>query len=347
MSRSESVSDLATCQDLAASADDKFQVTDNSGISRTRDWQIPKVPLVQARLCHYKLTRDLRELFVESHGGSETRNVAFLLFPSLGIRVGSWAGQGLLMATTLYQTSPELRQEVFVEHWFFTGMAIAMLATSTAGFMPSLVHTAGRRAPLSPLAAAHGLVFFAWLLIFLVQSRLVATRRVAWHRRLGLAAVFLLALMIPLAYSTTIAMVRRSFDLSGDLRIDHDPLYESIFPFGDITIFAVLVIAALAYRRRPEIHKRLMLFANIELMPAPLAHLIGHTPWLALLPAAIVMIPISIFVIAAVARDLLLLRRVHPLTWGLAILRLVSGPLEAGPIGSSAAWHHFASWLAR
>jgi hypothetical protein len=65
------------------------------------------------------------------------------------------------MATTSYQqTSPELWQKVFVERWFFTGTAIAMLATSTAVFMPSLVHTAGRRAQLSSLAAAHGIVLF-------------------------------------------------------------------------------------------------------------------------------------------------------------------------------------------
>jgi hypothetical protein len=252
-----------------------------------------------------------------------------------------------MMAITSYQAPPELRQKVFVERWFFIGMALAMLATSTAGFMPSLVHTAGRRAPISLLAAAHGIVFFAWVLIFLVQSSLVASRHVALHRKLGVASVLVLVLMITLAYTTTVAMVRRAFDLSGDLRIDHDPLYESIFPFSNIFIFSVLVIAALAYRRRPEIHKRLMLFANIELMPAPLAHLIGHTPQLASLSPAIVMIPISMFVIAAAARDALLAKRVHPLTWGLALLRLLSGPLEAGPIGSSAAWHYVASWLSR
>jgi hypothetical protein len=56
------------------------------------------------------------------------------------------------MATTSYPPSPQLRQWILVERWFFTGIAITMLATSTAGFMPSLVHTAGRRAPLSPLA---------------------------------------------------------------------------------------------------------------------------------------------------------------------------------------------------
>jgi hypothetical protein len=226
-------------------------------------------------------------------------------------------------------------------------MAVSMLATAIAGFTPSLVYPAGRHAPLSVLAAVHALAFFLWLVIFLVQSRLVATGHLTWHRRVGSASVFVLILMVSLAYATTAAMVRRGFDLSGDLRIDHDPVYESVFPFCNILIFSVLVIAALANRHRPEIHKRLMLFANIELMPAPLAHLIGHTPRLASLPAAIIMIPISMFVIAAVARDFLLARRILPLTWGLATLRMFSGPLEAGLIGPSAAWHHFANWLAR
>ncbi len=263
------------------------------------------------------------------------------------MQVASWTARGLMMAIASYQASPELRQKVFVERWFFIGMALAMLATSMAGFMPSLLHTAGRRAPISPLAAAHGIVFFAWLLIFLIQSSLVASGHVALHRKLGLTSVLVLVMMISLAYATTVAMVRRAFDLSGDLRIGHDPLYESVFPFCNISIFSLLVIAALAYRRTPEIHKRLILFANIELMPAPLAHLIGHTPGLASLPPAIIVIPISMFVVAAVTRDALLAKRVHPLTWGLALLRLLSGPLEAGPIGSSTAWHHLASWLSR
>jgi hypothetical protein len=253
------------------------------------------------------------------------------------------------MAAAPYLTYPEPARKTFVERWFFTEMALVMIAIVLAAFMPSIVHPAGRRAPLSVLAAAHGIVFFAWLLIFLVQSRLVATRHVVWHKRLGLASIFVLALMISLGYTTTIGMVRRGFDLSGDLSVEagNDLIHDAVFPFFNIAIFLVLVIAALAYRRRPEIHKRLMLFANIELMPAPLDHFIGHNPTLAHLPGVIVMIPISMFVIAAVGRDLLVARRVHPVTWGLAILRMVSGPLEEGPIGSSVAWHQFVGWLAR
>jgi hypothetical protein len=253
------------------------------------------------------------------------------------------------MATAPYQTLSKPQNNALVERWFFTGMALAMIAISLIAFLPSIIHPAERHAPLSALAAAHGVVFFAWLLLFLVQSRLIATHRVAIHRRLGLASIVILALMIPLAYTSSIAMVRRGYDLSGDLSvgINNELAHQTVFPLANLLIFSALAIAAVAFRRRPEIHRRLMLFANIELMPAPLAHLIGHTPWLASLPPAIVMVPITAFVAAAVGRDLLVARRIHPLTWGLAIQRMVSGFLEAGPIGSSAAWHHFVHWLAR
>jgi len=252
------------------------------------------------------------------------------------------------MATAPYQTSSEVQKKSFVERWFFTGMAVVMIAMVLAAFTPSIVHPAGRRGPLSVLVAAHGIVFFAWLLIFLVQSRLIATRHVGWHKRLGLASILIFALMIPLAYTTTITMVRRGFDLSGDVGVGtrNNPAHEAVFPLFNTMVFSALVVAALAYRRKPEIHKRLMLFANIELMPAPMTHFIGHNSWLVSLPPAVITIPILMFVIAAIGRDWLVAGRIHPLTWGLAILRIVSGFLEAGLIGPSLAWHQFVGWLA-
>ena len=252
------------------------------------------------------------------------------------------------MATTLPLAATESKAKYFVQRWFFTGMALVMLFTVVVAFVPSIAHPAARRAPLSLVAGVHGMVFFTWLLIFLTQSLLVAGGHVAWHKRLGLASVGLLVLMVPLAWEVTLAMVRRGFDLSGDLGLASggDVALEAVFPLFNTLIFAVLAIAALLYRGRPEIHKRLMLFANIELMPAPLAHLIGHSPVLGPLPGVIVMVPISIFVLAAVGRDWVLAKRIHPLTGCLAILRMVSGGVEAGPIGTSAVWHHFVGWLA-
>jgi hypothetical protein len=52
------------------------------------------------------------------------------------------------------------------EVWSFAGMAILMIIASIAGFAPAILEPAGRRGPVSALAAMHGIVFFAWLVLF-------------------------------------------------------------------------------------------------------------------------------------------------------------------------------------
>ncbi len=262
------------------------------------------------------------------------------------------------VATTSSHVPSAIRTKTFIERWYFTGMAIVMLIVSIAGFMPAIVHPVERRAPLTLSAAAHGIVFLAWLMLFLAQSLLVATRRVGWHRRLGPTSIVLLALIVPLTYTTSISMVRRGFDLSGDLHIDPHPQIEtggtltldaatgSVFNFAGLLIFAVLAIAAICYRRRPEIHKRLMLFANIEMMQAPSGHVLGHFPPLALTPGT-ALLAFSIFLVAAVARDYLVAKRIHPLTAAVAIVLFLSLPIEGAVIGPSEPWHHLVAGLAR
>jgi hypothetical protein len=44
---------------------------------------------------------------------------------------------------------------------------------------------------------------------------LIANRRPELHRKLGLTSIVPLALMIPLGFATTTALIRRGFDLSG------------------------------------------------------------------------------------------------------------------------------------
>jgi hypothetical protein len=247
------------------------------------------------------------------------------------------------------------RKDDFVDRWFFTGMAIVMFAVSIAGFMPAILNPVGRHAPITLLAAAHGIVFFAWLLLFLAQSLLAASEHIRWHRKLGLASIVLLVALIPLGFTTTAAMVRRGFDLSGDQKVDPhppagsvslDPYFASIFNYGALLTFTILAIAAICYRHRPEVHKRLMLFANITLMGPPITHFIGHTPPLVLTPAA-VLIPYTLFLLAGVARDYLAAKRIHPLTAGLASALFVSLPIEGALIGPTAAWHHFAAWISQ
>jgi uncharacterized membrane protein YozB (DUF420 family) len=218
-----------------------------------------------------------------------------------------------------------------------------MIAVAIAGFAPSIVNPSHRHAPLTPLVAVHGIVLSLWLILFLIQTTLIATRHVSLHRRMGIVAVILLIAFVPLSYEVTVQMVRRGFDLSGDQLVTGDPLFGSIFNFFAVIEFPLLAGTALAYRRRKEIHKRLMLFANISLMGPPITHFLGH---FGLLTAFTVLAGLAAFFLSAVAGDYLRTRRVHPLTATLAILLFLLQPIQA-IVGSTVAWHHFAAWLAR
>lgn len=238
----------------------------------------------------------------------------------------------------------------FLARWSFAGMAILLIATSIAGFTPAILDPAERRGPVSALAAIHGIVFFAWLLLFLSQSLLIESGRVAWHRRLGVTSVFIMALMVPLGYQTTIAMVRRGYDLSGDQYVGFSPHHAfldaqtaSVFNLMDLAFFVLLMLGALWFRNYPPVHKRLVLFANIQLIGASLTHLLGHA---GLLSGGSVIAAFSLFLLAAVARDWLVDKRVHRVTTVLAIVSFVLLPIEGVMIGPSSTWHHLVNWLA-
>lgn len=230
-----------------------------------------------------------------------------------------------------------------LEKWYFPGMAIIMIVIAITGFAPSIVDPSHRRAPLSPLVAVHGLLFLLWLILFLLQTLLVAARRVELHRRMGIAAIALLTSLVPLSYIVTVQMVRRGFDLSGDQVKGPDPYFGSIFNFFALIEFPLLAGIALVYRRQKEIHRRLMLFATMSLMGPPITHFLGHfdllSPWA-------ILAGLAVFFLSAVARDYFSARRIHPLTAALAVAMFLLQPLQA-MVGSTAAWHHFARWLAR
>jgi hypothetical protein len=209
--------------------------------------------------------------------------------------------------------------------WYFTAMALVMIVVAVAGFAPSIIDLSRRLAPLTRLVAVHGILVFCWLLLFVFQTVLIGSRQAAFHRRMGIVAVVLLTLLVPLSYGVTVQMVHRGFDLSGDQGGKTDPLFGSIFNFVTLIEFLMLAGIALAYRRRKEVHKRFMRFANISLMGAPITHFLGY---FGLLSAFTVLGGLVLFFVSAVAGDYFRAGRVHPLTAALAILSFCFCPFK-------------------
>lgn len=250
------------------------------------------------------------------------------------------------MAATSAARPLSLRTPV-TEGWFYTWVGVFAFLFCIAAFGPSIVHTEGRAGPVTSLETAHGIAFFAWLLLFIVQTILARTANLALHRRMGMWSAILAAVMVVLGYQTTIAMGRRGYDLSGDLGARSDPLAAMAFPLLDIFMFAVLFLAGYLYRRRSAIHKRLMLLAVTgALIPAPIAHLTGHFAF-SRNKGFLTPLIIAIFLAAGAIYDRIKLHRIHPVSLWVALGIYLLDNLCFAVVMPSRAWHSVAAWLIR
>jgi hypothetical protein len=115
-----------------------------------------------------------------------------------------------------------------------------------------------------PILHLHGLLFFAWPVLFLAQSLLAARGRYEWHRKLGAAGLALAAAMVVMGL-VAIASSMRSWAAQG---LEEQARAFSIIAFSGLALFAVFVAAAIASVRRPDRHQRLMLLATLAIMQA-------------------------------------------------------------------------------
>jgi hypothetical protein len=172
----------------------------------------------------------------------------------------------------------------------------------------------------SLLVHLHGLVMTAWVLLFVTQVSLVASRRTKLHQKLGIAGGFLAGAVFVVGILTGIYSAARGASPGVDA------LQFLIIPIGDMIAFGVLVGLALYYRRKLDIHKRLMLLAALNVI----------TPAIARIPLSVIQTngPLAFFgltdviIIVAVIIDTVKHRRLHPVfLWG-SIALIVWQPLR-------------------
>ncbi|MCU1297023.1 MAG: hypothetical protein JWO91_1301 [Acidobacteriaceae bacterium] len=221
------------------------------------------------------------------------------------------------------------------DHVFFSSMALLMLATVFIGFAPTYYLAGVFHAPLPSLTIhLHGAAFSAWILLLVTQTSLVSAGRVDIHRRLGIAGFLLACLMVMLGVlAATDALVR------GAGPVGRDAQFFYIIPLTDVLVFGTLILFAFRFRSNPAMHKRLILVATIALTIAAVArwHIVHHN----ILTAALLS---NIFLLFMVVYDLWSTHKIHRATlWAGAFLIFVQQVRI--PIGKTAAWHQFASWI--
>jgi hypothetical protein len=216
---------------------------------------------------------------------------------------------------------------------FYIGVSLLMGLIAVVGFWPTYFGPLVLGTIAQPLLIhLHATVFVGWLVLFLTQVVLAASGRVAWHLRLGRIGIGYGVLVILVGLLTGIS---RS---ANRIRLGLGGEHLLFVAVADMTVFATFFGAAIAFRRKPQIHKRLMMVAATMLLVAAASRM-TFLPNLQVRQAVWVS-PILL----AMAYDFRTLRRIHPVYFiglGAFLVRAMS----PGFIADTDTWSAVAHWL--
>ncbi len=168
------------------------------------------------------------------------------------------------------QATRDNRLHVWPAKWFYFWFSGLVALVVVYGFSHTVGKNLLRAAIARPLVLwVHAFVFFGWVALFIVQTTLIRTRHVAWHRTLGVAGMVMGAMIPVIGVTTTLQMSR--FDLDhGFFDATEAAAFLSI-PFNDMIFFTGALAAGFWWRKRPEVHRRMMLLATCLLTAAAFA----------------------------------------------------------------------------
>lgn len=225
---------------------------------------------------------------------------------------------------------------------FYFYMALALGLVVLAGFAPTyFLRSLSDLPPLSIRVQIHGAVFTAWMLLLVAQVALVRADRRDLHRPLGIAGAFLAILVLAVGADVAIGAASR-FQMSGFRPLGYTAAEFLAMQLLQLLQFGVLVALAIRFRRRPDVHKRLMLLATITILPSAIArfHLENHGLDFPYAATFLAYLQIAV----AAAYDLVRTHHVHAVyLWGAPAMITWLFLREA--IGKTEAWQPIARWI--
>ena len=183
----------------------------------------------------------------------------------------------------------------------------------------------------------HATVYFGWLALFMVQAWFAASGRLRLHMKVGRVGMIYGCAMILVGLLVTFSQFADRV-AAGDFAQAQSRL---LYPFTDMLIFPAFFGAAIAYRRKPEIHKRWMIVASTYLLVAAVLRMpIIGSPRSQAMFIGLWITPI----VLAMVHDYLRQRLIHPAYLiGIATLA-ASGYRDV--IRETGIWRVFTEWLA-
>jgi hypothetical protein len=193
---------------------------------------------------------------------------------------------------------------------FFPAMSSLLIVLVFLGFAPTYYLRPIAAGPIPAYLHVHGAAMTMWFALLLVQTALIATRRRALHRRLGIAGACVAVVVVVLNPLVVAWSVPHLLAGNGSTELT------ALIVVGDLLVvatFLVLVGLAIHWRRHPETHSRMLLLASVAVSGPALGRFsisLTGTP----LPGLIALMALPLLV---VVHDGVVMKRVHPASaWG-------------------------------
>lgn len=236
--------------------------------------------------------------------------------------------------------------------WFYPIASSLLLVLTLIGFRLFYLHLQaypGR--PLPPPARTifiiHGVLMTAWIVLSVVQPVLVASGRKRIHMMLGKFAMVLAVGIVVVGYLIAIGATRGTPPEL--VRFGLAPKQFLTVPLSGIVTFGVFVGLGVAYRRRPDIHRPMMLLATLSVVAAALGRIPILRDWYAgtwlehWFSAFVAMLALGALMLAV---KCVLERRIDRwFTLGLSALTVIC--MVASLVAKTTAWERFATLLLR
>ncbi len=224
------------------------------------------------------------------------------------------------------------------EHRFFVWLAISIAILVFIGFARTYyLHSLFKTPELSTFLHVHGAVMTGWIVLFAVQTFLIASKRARIHRILGTLGAGYALLVVVMGCTATVLAARREV-------LAHSPFVSNFLTvlaleLTQMLLFASLVSFGIWLRNSVGYHKRLILLGTFCILPNPIVRLFV---WAGFGSNIVILSVWASLVTAIVVIDSIRKRRVHPaFGFGATIIVFVLYLVYFG--SRTPLWQHFAA----
>ena len=225
--------------------------------------------------------------------------------------------------------------------YFLVASCLALLVT-LVGFFKTFILPSTRGTFSAPAVIyVHGGLLFLWTTFLVMQSMLIRMRKLQAHRLMGFIGLSFIPCVVISTIAAGVFVLKRDLALGGG----QTAISNLVGAFTGPIMFAILVTAAIAYRRRPEFHKRLMLLAMIAIIWPAFFRFRHYFPSVAHPEVVFGLILPDSMVLAAMLWEKITIGRVHAvyLTAGSA---LIAENIAEVILFDTSGWRVLANWLA-